>query len=268
MIFHNIWTDTSSIRQHHAGNVYTVTYGVKPDMFTCLDDFRGQSAAWLLANKQMLQEGLEQLSQETTWHFGPSIQQSQWKGRGSRLIVPYKARGYQLQIGFDAEGLEMCFQKGFIWGRDGYGLRDYPHTDTRIPQIIGFTKRTSVVTVLHIDIHREHVDTGLIDHMLKYGRVDFHLSVCTRLRKFSVRLHEDCDDHDPPHERWVRRLFDFKFDPEERYFEGLQKELSRIGRILIGNGKETVMSFGTYMAQYEKLEKDGGIARWDYVIEK
>jgi hypothetical protein len=36
---------------------------------------------------------------------------------------------------------------------------------------------------------------------------------------------------------------------------------------LVGDGKETVMSFGTYMAQYEKLE-DGGIARWDYMIEK
>jgi hypothetical protein len=59
MIFDLIWTDTSSIRQHHAGNVYTVTYGVKSNIITAFSNCRGESAAWLLANKQMLREGLE-----------------------------------------------------------------------------------------------------------------------------------------------------------------------------------------------------------------
>jgi hypothetical protein len=152
----------------------------------------------------------------------------------------------------------------------GYILTDDPLTDTRIPQIIDFTKRTSIVTTLHVDIIRDHLDATLIDHMLEHEQVDFHLwqleqlSVCTRLRKFSVTLH---DDYGHPYDRWMLSLFDYKFEPEERFLEGLQKELSRIGRILVGDGKETVMSLGTYMAQYEKLE-DGGIARWDYMIEK
>lgn len=273
MIYHYIWSDTTSIRQHHAGDVYTVTYGVKSNIvtgmksanFTRHPECREQSATWLLANKQMLREGLEQLGQKITWHFGPSIHQSQWKIRNSRLITPYKARGYQLQIGLDAHGLMMCFDSA------GHFLQDDLYTDTRIPKIIGFTKRTSIVTTLHVDIVRDYVDTELIDQMLKHGRVDFHLwqleqlSVCTRLRKFSVTLHDDYDDD--PYERWARMLFDYKFDPEERYLEGLQKELSRIGRILVGDGKESVMSFRTYMAQFSWLN-GGGYARWDYMIEK
>jgi hypothetical protein len=197
-------------------------------------------------------------------HFRPSIRRSQWKIRNSRLLTPYKTRGYQLQFGSDEQGLWMGFHKV------GYILTDDPLTDTRIPQIIDFTKRTSIVTTLHVDIIRDHLDATLIDHMLEHEQVDFHLwqleqlSVCTRLRKFSVTLH---DDYGHPYDRWMLSLFDYKFEPEERFLEGLQKELSRIGRILVGDGKETVMSLGTYMAQYEKLE-DGGIARWDYMIEK
>jgi hypothetical protein len=264
MIFDLVWTDTSSIRQHHAGNVYTVTYGAKPDISTSYSICRGESAVWLLANKQMLREGLEQLSQKITWHFGPSTRQSEWKIRNSRLITPHKARGYQLQIGLDEQGLEMEFQSS------EYILQDDPHTDTRIPQIIDFTKRTSIVTTLHVDIVRDHLDDTLLEHMLEREQVDFHLwqleqlSICTRLRKFSVTLH---DDYGNPSNRWMMSLAGYKFDPEERFLEGLQKELSRIGRILVGDGKETVMSFDTYFAQYEKLE-DGGTTRWDYMIEK
>jgi hypothetical protein len=169
MIYHSIWSDTSRIRQHHASNVYTITYGVQPEFVTRLRDRREQRATWLLANKQMLWEGLEQLSQKITWHFGPSIHQSQWKSRNSRWIRPYKARGYQLLIGLDNQGLRMRFR----------GVRHVLsaglHPDTRIPQIVDFIERTSVVTTPHVDILRGHVLRDLIDHMLKHGRVDFHL---------------------------------------------------------------------------------------------
>lgn len=73
------------------------------------------------------------------------------------------------------------------------------------------------------------------------------------------------EDH--PHKRWVRGLFAYTSDPEERYLGDFRKELSRIGRILVGNGKESVMSFDTSMAQFPKLET-GGHVRWDYRIEK
>ena len=274
MIYHNIWTDTTNIRQHHAGKVYTITYGTRPrianstdEYLTSNDDYGGESATWLLVNKQMLQEGLDQLSQEVTWHFGPSTQTDR-KSRNSRLITPSKARGYQLRLGYAVLGLQVLFQNDEC---AKHFLQEWRPNDTNIPEIVNFTKRTTIVTVLHVDIQRIDVFGQPIQYTREDGHLDFHfwqmeqLGVCCkRLRKFSVTWQEEITSD----EHWEEVRYDYEGDPEERYFEDLQEELSRIGRILIRNGRETVMSFDSYKAQFAKMKEDDRIARWEYMIEK
>ena len=64
MIYNYAWNDTGAIMQRYQGNLYKVSYRT-PLWETALHMSvpRG-TAKWLLTNKQILREGLEQLRRE------------------------------------------------------------------------------------------------------------------------------------------------------------------------------------------------------------
>jgi hypothetical protein len=65
-IYDHLWNDTRKIRQWYKQNRYTVTYNLDTKDEATIPH---KTATWLLTNKQMLHEGIQQLHQNSAWHF-------------------------------------------------------------------------------------------------------------------------------------------------------------------------------------------------------
>ncbi|KAF2250813.1 hypothetical protein BU26DRAFT_562779 [Trematosphaeria pertusa] len=63
-VYHEVWTTTPHLRQRYLRKFYSVTYGHRKPSAQPVN-----TAAWLLASKQILLEGLAQFHRQSVWHF-------------------------------------------------------------------------------------------------------------------------------------------------------------------------------------------------------
>ncbi|KAF3010043.1 hypothetical protein E8E13_011510 [Curvularia kusanoi] len=282
MIYDYVWIKTTHIRQHYQGKSYMLTYGVQPEFFDLFPK-TPESASWLLSNRKTMREGLERLDRKVTWHFGEdTMDEAPRQPRASKLIVPAKAHAYQLQIGTPTDHwwtlmnwhTWRTFHAGACWSPTY--ASPYERLQ-HIPQMVEFHKHMSLLTSIHVDLFRDGQLPFSMIHTLRTGdEIKFtmqeleRLGVYRRLQKFSLALHEKyrLNETRTLERRWRGQTYTWTFDPERVFMEAMLEEVSRIGKIIVRGGKETVMPFEEYREQYVEVEKTGGLTRWDYVIEK
>jgi len=182
------------------------------------------------------------------------------------VVVPGKARGYQLRL---AKLTIMDWTGGDYFLASDYGRR--------IGDIRTLWATGSPLTSIHIDMSRNDDEDVLSRASLsRHCKIDFDLTVLnqltaySQLKKFTFVLREDFV---PQYtfilrQRWENEGLRPGFDSERCYMESFAKEVSRIGRLLVSNGTEKIMSFEQYWAQYVEADRVGGFTRWKYTIEK
>jgi hypothetical protein len=170
IIWDHLWQAIQRIEQRYKRNTYTVTY----DMVGLPFDRKvpAQATAWLLTNKQIMDEGMFQLHQKLTWHFHDTRQRMKPYSYIFPLNIPSRAAAQHLYI-HDWQSISYS----------GYAAMPLPTIKTLVKRLIDTGRLTSAVKTLHITLCflaacRYHV-LSTIGHSLKYDfsaldRLDQH----------------------------------------------------------------------------------------------
>lgn len=94
-IYHQLWSAGPRITQRYDGRYYAVSYQRDSLLSTQLPP--NATHPWLLTNKQILHEGVQQLHQHSTWYFDDTSQTLKSEYRFP-LITPSQVRGLHLDI--------------------------------------------------------------------------------------------------------------------------------------------------------------------------
>jgi hypothetical protein len=94
-IYDHIWKNTDKTRQWYKEKQYIVTYDLGS---TAEETLPVEKARWLLTNKQMLQEGLQQLHQKSGWHFKGSYGEKRPQYYVLPLITLTQARTHHIAV--------------------------------------------------------------------------------------------------------------------------------------------------------------------------
>jgi hypothetical protein len=265
IIWDHLWQATQRIEQRYKRNNYTVTY----DMVELPSDREvpAQLAAWLLTNKKIMDEGMFQLHQKSTWHFHDSRQRTKPYSYTFPLNIPSRAAAQHLYI--------------HDWQSMSYSnvATPLPAVKRLVKQMIDTDRLTSAVKTIHITLcfletYRYHILSN-IGKSLKYDfsaldRLDQHKQLqevrfCLMYqavrRNFYLGPITTVQGSTPPYDDTV--------------WERLAPELSRIGTELIEGGTEETFNSGTNVKVSgnhilkHKWPYDGSrIKAWEYSMRK
>lgn len=261
MIYNYAWNDTGAIDQRYKSRTYKISY--RTSLWDTARHVRAQrgNAKWLLANKQILYEGLMQLLREATWHistpkasFARRVRHSKISGVTKHLLPklePSEARVVYLDAQDNRHELHRIFPYHFF--RNKY--RDGNTPNSRLE---------TVVLELATDLRRTIYLRGP-------GSVSFDLSLLGQLAAYS-QLKKFC-----VHVR-IEGFLPFRMNPLGDYIAGLDKwmqelatALSEVGQLIIKGGHETTTDLSDY---YEKLSEvykkriSMPESAWIYTIER
>jgi hypothetical protein len=261
IIYDHLWQGTKRIEQRYKSDTYTVTY----DM-ACLPLERvipAQRAAWLLTNKQIMDEGMYQLHQKSTWHvhfLGPPAKSYNYI---FPLNVPPRAAAQHLHLESHVNFDFTRYRSGTIFLR--------PSVSKLVKRMIETNGLVSSVKTLHVTL--QHPQTRL-DDVASWQKFDFSgLDVLVQ--------------HGQLQEVRIRLMF-FKSPVLPRFaplpsqaqddsivWTLLAPELSRIGRLLVPDGnEETAASSLKLRSQGNHIIKDAvpkaftDINVWGFAIRK
>jgi hypothetical protein len=251
-IYGHIWKDTCKIRQWYKQKHYTVTYDLGS---TAQEKLPLEKALWLLANKQMLHEGLQELHQRSEWHFEGSLGETRPKYYVLPSMTPTQARTHHIVV----SGLQPL---EFDTERRIYSLKQSTFADLNESALSASAVNTVSVYMTRAVSEPEFANTArhFTFDLAKLEQLVAH----TSMRKFQVLMAEAPRK---PHMRaaqWKMRDL-VRSHLFEAYYElKLQHELRRVGRLLVEGGAESWSVVETRPAgDYD----EGGVC-WIFTIKK
>ncbi|KAG9194854.1 hypothetical protein G6011_04889 [Alternaria panax] len=251
MIYDKVWGDAHTTSQRFQHTDWNITYDGGNDSL----DF-SISARWLLTNKQMLEQGVQQLHQKSTCHLNEGDNNIPCGPDTPQLLKPFQARSYAIHLQ----------REPFIFDEDQRTYRINSTARTQINQTLGWTDSMSPVRSFQIHSRRPVQEPALVRTKADFEFDLRHLESLKgheKLGRLEIRVICNMDDSVALSTRWrikgaihARRL-------EDHYFDTLSSEIIRVGQSLIGDGKRR-----GYMKETTR-ESDGiRELRWGWVFEK
>ena len=272
MIYDYAWSDTGAIRQRFKGRIYKVSYRRPLWKTARLFYARRGNAQWLLINKQVMYEGLEQLLREGTWYINgnnyPPYRPGPKRSKISKTIedflprlAPSETRVVQLDARDQDNGLQWIY--GYNFHRNEF--RDYAG---HVATILDGNNPASHLETIVLRVYVSPINTR---HCSGARHVSFdlsplkQLSECSKLKKFCVNVKITAF-----HLFRVDSLSDH-ITGMQQYMEGLATALSEVGKLIVEGGQETTTDLDEY---YEELSESYAQRRktnksfWRYTIER
>ncbi|KAF3010053.1 hypothetical protein E8E13_011534 [Curvularia kusanoi] len=242
-------------------------------------------AKWLLTNKQIMEEGLDQLCRGSAWHVNDLELVMDSSGRGAfgdtpTIVTPHllPSQVVHLDLRYASSLAWSVLKDAHIWTDQSDCLGSFFRF---YPEAYSHTK-TFIIQIGNRGMWDSHFDWVVNPSCRCAGKVSFdlpqlrqQLTACSMLKKFCIQtitsLRESSKrwDYLFPEQDRVGILYDWpRVQP---HLQGLADAASSVGKALIEGGQETITDQDNYRGQLENAQNDRAWDReihWRYTIER
>ena len=245
MIYDYIWTAVGAIKLCYGDRIYTITY--RTSHWESARGLRvlGHSSMWIMANKQIMEEGLLQLRRHAAWHINDgaarfeSLEESEYI---ASILLPSSV------VYLDAKEDTGLYYDGFDEPYDKFPFRDrWKH----LPAIVTthFKDAQAKTFVLKLGNEARGVwrlfDLSLLQQLTGYSQ----------LERFCVQVETLIEPYYPLHLR--SQDLDDMLNSEELCMQNLSGAVATMGRQIIEGGRETITDMEGYWAEFKEVYESG-----------